>query len=240
MGRAFEFRKARKMKRWAAMSKIFSRLNKDIIVAIRDGGNADIETNSRLRAVLQNCRAANMPKDNIERAIKKATDKDTSDFKEVTFEGYGPHGIAVYVETTTDNNNRTVASIRSDFSHNGGNLGTTGNVEFLFNRVCFFNISSEGVDPDELELELIDYGAEEIESDDNLVIITAAFESFGSVQKQLERMGLEIVESGFDRVPTTTSELSPEATLEVEKLIDKLEENDDVQNVYHTMSSSSD
>ena len=146
MGRAFEFRKARKMKRWSAMSKIFTRLNKDIIVAIREGGNADPVSNSRLRAVLQNCKAANMPKDNIARAIKKATDKDTSDYKEVTFEGYGPHGIAVFVETTTDNNNRTVASIRSDFSHNGGNLGTTGNVEFLFNRVCFFNINGEGID----------------------------------------------------------------------------------------------
>ena len=239
MGRAFEFRKARKMKRWSAMSKIFSRLNKDIIVAIKDGGNADPETNSRLRAVLQNCRSANMPKDNIARAIKKATDKDTSDYKEVTFEGYGPHGVAVFVETTTDNNNRTVASIRSDFSHNGGNLGTTGNVEFLFNRVCFFNIKSEGFDPEDLELELIDYGAEEIEVDEDQIIITAPFESFGSLQKQLESMGGEIVESGFDRVPTTTSELNEEQTLEVEKLIDKLEDNDDVQNVYHTMSSSS-
>ena len=239
MGRAFEFRKARKMKRWSAMSKIFSRLNKDIIVAIREGGNADPETNSRLRAVLQNCRAANMPKDNIQRAIKKATDKDTSDYKEVTFEGYGPHGIAVFVETTTDNNNRTVASIRSDFNHNGGNLGTTGNVEFLFNRVCFFNIKGEGVDAEDLELELIDFGAEEIEVDENQIIITASFESFGGLQKQLEAMGLEILESGFDRVPTTTSELNAEQTLEVEKLIEKLENNDDVQNVYHTMSSSS-
>lgn len=239
MGRAFEFRKARKMKRWSAMSKIFSRLNKDIIVAIREGGNADPETNSRLRAVLQNCRAANMPKDNIQRAIKKATDKDTSDYKEVTFEGYGPHGIAVFVETTTDNNNRTVASIRSDFNHNGGNLGTNGNVEFLFNRVCFFNIKGEDVDAEELELELIDFGAEEIEVDENQIIITASFESFGGLQKQLETMGLEILESGFDRVPTTTSELNAEQTLEVEKLIEKLENNDDVQNVYHTMSSSS-
>ncbi len=239
MGRAFEFRKARKMKRWSAMSKIFSRLNKDIIVAIKDGGNADPETNSRLRAVLQNCRAANMPKDNIARAIKKATDKDTSDYKEVTFEGYGPHGIAVFVETTTDNNNRTVASIRSDFAHNGGNLGTSGNVEFLFNRVCFFNIKGDGVDSEELELELIDFGAEEIEVDEDQIIITASFESFGSLQKQLETMGHDIVESGFDRVPTTTSELNPDQTLEVEKLIEKLENNDDVQNVYHTMSSSS-
>lgn len=239
MGRAFEFRKARKMKRWAAMSKIFSRLNKDIIIAIKDGGNADPETNATLRAVLQNCRAANMPKDNIARAIKKATDKDTSDYKQVTFEGYGPHGIAFFIETATDNNNRTVASVRSDFSHNGGNLGTTGNVEFLFNRVCFFNIALEGHDPEELELELIDDGAEEIEVDDNTIIITAQFESFGGLQKKLEEMGIAIQESGFDRVPTITSDLGEDETLEVEKLIEKLEENDDVQNVYHTMSSSS-
>ena len=239
MGIAFEFRKERKMKRWAAMSKIFSRLNKDIIIAIKDGGNADPETNSTLRAVLQNCKAANMPKDNIARAIKKATDKDTSNYKEVTFEGYGPHGVAVYVETATDNNNRTVASIRSDFSHNGGNLGTTGNVEFLFNRVCFFNLKGEGQDPEDLELELIDYGAEEIEVDGDTIIVTAPFGSFGGLQKKLEEMELEIEESGFDRYPTTTSELNEEQTLEVEKLIEKLEENEDVQNVFHTMSSSS-
>ena len=239
MGRAFEFRKARKMKRWAAMSKIFSRLNKDIIIAIKDGGNADPETNATLRAVLQNCRAANMPKDNIARAIKKATDKDTSNYKEVTFEGYGPHGIAVFVETATDNNNRTVASIRSDFAHNGGNLGTSGNVEFLFNRVCFFNVNGAEQDPEELELELIDYGAEEIEIDGETIIITAPFGSFGGLQKKIEEMELEIEESGFDRVPTTTSELNEDQTQEVEKLIEKLEENEDVQNVFHTMSSSS-
>jgi len=180
-----------------------------------------------------------MPKDNIARAIKKATDKDTSSYKEVTFEGYGAHGVAFFVETATDNNNRTVASVRSDFAHNGGNLGTTGSVEFLFNRVCFFNISSEGQDPEELELELIDYGAEEIEVDDLTIIITAPFESFGGLMKKLEELGLEIQESGFDRVPTTTSELGESETIEVEKLIDKLEENDDVQNVYHSMSSSS-
>jgi YebC/PmpR family DNA-binding regulatory protein len=228
------------MKRWAAMSKIFSRLNKDIIIAIKDGGNADPETNATLRAVLQNCRAANMPKDNIARAIKKATDKDTSNYKEVTFEGYGPHGIAVFVETATDNNNRTVASIRSDFAHNGGNLGTSGNVEFLFNRICFFNVNGAEQDPEELELELIDYGAEEIEIDGETIIITAPFGSFGGLQKKIEEMELEIEESGFDRVPTTTSELNEDQTQEVEKLIEKLEENEDVQNVFHTMSSSSD
>jgi len=181
-----------------------------------------------------------MPKDNIARAIKKATDKDTSNYKEVTFEGYGPHGIAVFVETATDNNNRTVASIRSDFAHNGGNLGTSGNVEFLFNRVCFFNVNGAEQDPEELELELIDYGAEEIEIDGETIIITAPFGSFGGLQKKIEEMELEIEESGFDRVPTTTSELNEDQTQEVEKLIEKLEENEDVQNVFHTMSSSSD
>ena len=216
MGRAFEFRKARKMKRWSAMSKIFSRLNKDIIVAIKDGGNADPETNSRLRAVLQNCRSANMPKDNIARAIKKATDKDTSEYKEVTFEGYGPHGVAVYVETTTDNNNRTVASIRSDFSHNGGSLGTTGNVEFLFNRVCFFNIKSESFDPEDLELELIDYGAEEIEVDEDQIIITCEltwdkqkriFNSNGAIINQLDFN----INGGWNTLEIATGEVNQQA-----------------------------
>ena len=155
------------MKRWAAMSKIFARLNKDIILSIKEGGGiADPDTNSRLRAVLQNCKAANMPKDNIERAIKKATDKDTSDYKEVTFEGYGPHGIAIYVETATDNNNRPVANVRSHFNRGGGQLGTTGSVEFMFNRMCFFNLADNGMDLDDLTLELIDFGAEEVERDE--------------------------------------------------------------------------
>ena len=238
MGRAFEFRKARKMKRWSSMAKTFTRIGKDIVIAVKEGG-PNPETNSKLRAVIQNAKTANMPKDNIQRAIKNASEKNTENYKEIVLEGYGPHGIAVIVDCTTDNNNRTVASIRSDFNHNGGNLGTTGNVEFLFNRVCFFNIKGEDVDAEELELELIDFGAEEIEVDENQIIITASFESFGGLQKQLETMGLEILESGFDRVPTTTSELNAEQTLEVEKLIEKLENNDDVQNVYHTMSSSS-
>ncbi len=158
MGRAFEFRKERKMKRWAAMSKTFARLNKDIILSIKEGGGiADPDLNARLRAVIQNCRAANMPKDNIERAIKKATDKDAADLKQVTFEGYGPHGIAVFVETATDNNNRTVANVRSYFNKCNGNLGTTGSVEFMFTHVCHFKISAEGQDAEELELDLIDY-----------------------------------------------------------------------------------
>lgn len=220
------------------MSKTFARLNKDIIIAIREGNGADADMNPRLRAVLQNCRAANMPKDNVERAIKKATDKDTSDFKEVNFEGYAPHGIAVFVETATDNNNRTVANVRSSFNKCNGNLSTSGSVEFMFDHVCFFKIKSEGQDQEELELELIDFGAEEIEADEDAFIVTGSFEAFGSLQKKLEDDGAEIVESGLERVPNTTKELDMEATAEVEKLIERLEEDDDVQQVFHTMSSS--
>ena len=238
MGRAFEFRKARKFKRWAAMSKTFARLNKDIIIAIREGNGAEPDMNPRLRAVLQNCRAANMPKDNVERAIKKATDKDTSDFKEVNFEGYAPHGVAVFVETATDNNNRTVANVRSHFNKGNGNLSTSGSVEFMFDHMCFFKIKGEGLEKDELELELIDFGAEEIEADEDAFIVTGSFEAFGSLQKKLEDNGSEIVESGLERVPNTTKELDMEATAEVEKLIERLEEDDDVQQVFHTMSSS--
>ncbi len=238
MGRAFEFRKARKFKRWAAMSKTFARLNKDIIIAIREGNGAEPDMNPRLRAVLQNCRAANMPKDNVERAIKKATDKDTSDFKEVNFEGYAPHGVAVFVETATDNNNRTVANVRSHFNKCNGNLSTSGSVEFMFDHMCFFKIKAEGLDQEELELELIDFGAEEIEVDEDAFIVTGNFEAFGSLQKKLEDDGAEIVESGLERVPNTTKELDMEATAEVEKLIERLEEDDDVQQVFHTMSSS--
>jgi YebC/PmpR family DNA-binding regulatory protein len=220
------------------MSKIFARLNKDIIIAIREGNGADPDMNPRLRAVLQNCRAANMPKDNVERAIKKATDKDTSDFKEVNFEGYAPHGIAVFVETATDNNNRTVANVRSHFNKGNGNLSTSGSVEFMFDHVCFFKLKSEGLELEELELELIDFGAEEIEMDEDAFIVTGSFESFGSLQKKLEDDGAEIIESGLERVPNTTKDLDAEATAEVEKLIERLEEDDDVQQVFHTMSSS--
>ncbi len=218
------------------MSKTFARLNKDIIIAIREGNGADPDMNPRLRAALQNCRAANMPKENVERAIKKATDKDTSDYKEVNFEGYAPHGIAIFVETATDNNNRTVANVRSHFNKCNGNLGTTGSVEFMFDHVCFFKINGEGVDVEELELELIDFGAEEVTSDENALVITGSFESFGELQSKLEEGGMEIVESGLERVPNITKALGPEAKAEVEKLIERLEEDDDVQNVFHTMS----
>jgi YebC/PmpR family DNA-binding regulatory protein len=234
MGRAFEFRKARKMKRWSAMSKAFTRIGKDIVMAVKEGG-PDPDSNSRLRAVIQNAKSVNMPKDNVERAIKRASDKSLGDYKEVLFEGYAPHGIAILVETATDNNTRTVANIRSYFNKCNGSLGTSGSVEFMFDHTCNFRISGKGIDPEELELEMIDFGAEEVFVDDDGILIYAPFESFGSIQKELENREIEILSSGFERIPQITKELSPEAVEDVEKLLEKIEEDDDVQNVYHTM-----
>ncbi|MCM4157395.1 YebC/PmpR family DNA-binding transcriptional regulator [Gramella sp. AN32] len=237
MGRAFEFRKARKMKRWSAMSKAFTRIGKDIVMAVKEGG-PDPDANSKLRAVIQNAKSVNMPKDNIERAIKRASDKSQGDYKVVLFEGYAPHGIAVLVETATDNNNRTVANIRSHFNKCDGNLGTSGSVEFMFDHTCNFTISNEGQDPEELELELIDFGAEEVFEDEDGIHIYAPFENFGSIQKELENRNIEIISSGFERIPQVTKLLSGEDVEDVEKLLEKLEEDDDVQNVYHTMETS--
>ena len=239
MGRAFEFRKARKMKRWAAMSKAFTRIGKDIVMAVKEGG-PDPDSNARLRAVIQNAKAVNMPKDNIERAIKRASDKSQGDFKEVLFEGYGPHGIAVLVETATDNNTRTVANVRSYFNKCDGNLGTSGSVVFMFDHTCNFRINAEGIDPEELELEMIDFGAEEVFTDDDGILIYAPFESFGAIQAELENRGVEILSSGFERIPQVTKKLTPEQSADVEKLLEKIEEDDDVQNVYHTMEETSD
>ncbi|MBK20802.1 MAG: YebC/PmpR family DNA-binding transcriptional regulator [Flavobacteriales bacterium] len=240
MGRAFEFRKARKFKRWGAMAKTFTRIGKDIVMAVKEGG-ADPETNSRLRAVIQNAKAANMPKDNVERAIKKASEKDTADYKPVNFEGYGPHGIAVFVETATNNNQRTVANVRSYFSRNGGSLGTSGSLEFLFTHQCQFSIQKGEFDVEELELELIDFGAEEVfedtgdDGEESKIAIYGEFQNFGSIQSQLEEMGAEIISSGFERIPHDTKELNEEQQAEVEKLLAKFDEDDDVQNVYHNM-----
>ena len=233
MGRAFEFRKARKMKRWSAMAKTFTRIGKDIVMAVKEGGPYP-ESNSRLRAVIQNAKAANMPKDNIERAIKRASDKSTENYKEVLFEGYAPHGIAVLVETATDNNNRTVANVRSYFNKCNGNLSTSGSVEFMFDHSCNFRIAPDGLDAEELELEFIDFGVDEVFVDEDGILLYAPFESFGAIQKELENRAIEILSSGFERIPTTTTTLSGEVE-EVEKLIEKLEEDEDVQNVYHSM-----
>lgn len=243
MGRAFEFRKARKMKRWAAMSKAFTRIGKDIVMAVKEGG-PDPDSNARLRAVIQNAKAVNMPKDNIERAIKRASDKNQGDYKEVVFEGYAQHGIAILVETATDNNTRTVANVRSYFNKCDGSLGTSGSVVFMFDHTCNFKIKGDDLDMEELELELIDFGVEEIfedtdeDADGNeqtSVMIYAPFESFGSIQSYLEENNIEIISSGFERIPQVTKKLSAEQMEDVEKLIEKLEEDDDVQNVYHTM-----
>lgn len=237
MGRAFEFRKARKMKRWAAMSKAFTRIGKDIVMAVKEGG-PDPDSNSRLRAVIQNAKSVNMPKDNIERAIKRATDKNQGDYKEVLFEGYAPHGIAILVETATDNNTRTVANIRSYFNKCDGSLGTSGSVSFMFDHTCNFRINPDGQDAEELELDMIDFGVEEVFVDDDGILLYAPFESFGAIQAELENRGIEILSSGFERIPQVTKKLSPEEAQDVEKLLEKIEEDDDVQNVYHTMEET--
>ncbi|GGK58007.1 MULTISPECIES: YebC/PmpR family DNA-binding transcriptional regulator [Flavobacteriaceae] len=236
MGRAFEFRKARKMKRWSAMAKTFTRIGKDIVMAVKEGGPHP-ESNARLRAVIQNAKAANMPKDNVERAIKKASDKDTADYKEVLFEGYAPHGVAVVVETATDNNNRSVANVRAAFSKCDGNMGTSGSVVFMFDHTCNFRVKTEDLqmDLEEFELELIDFEVEEVFEDEDGILIYAPFEQFGAIQKYLEENNLEILSSGFERIPTTTVKLSEEQQADVEKLLERLEEDDDVQNVYHSM-----
>jgi len=248
MGRAFEFRKARKMKRWSAMSKAFTRIGKDIVIAVKEGG-PDPDSNSRLRAVIQNAKAVNMPKDNVERAIKRASDKSQGDYKEVLFEGYAQHGIAVLIETATDNNTRTVANVRSYFNKTDGSLGTSGSVVFMFDHTCNFKIKGDDLDLEELELELIDSGVEEIfedtDEDENgvehtSVMVYAPFESFGKIQAYLEENNIEIISSGFERIPQVTKKLTPEQAEDVEKLLEKLEEDDDVQNVYHTMEESVD
>ena len=234
MGRAFEFRKARKIKRWSTMAKTFTRIGKDIVISVKEGG-PDSNNNSRLRAVLQNAKAANMPKENIERAIKKAYEKNIDNFKEVLFEGYAPHGIAILVETATDNNNRTVANLRSYFNKYNGSLSTSGSVEFMFDHKCNFKITSESINIEEIELEFIDYGVEEVFEDEDGILLYASFENFGIIQKELENRSLEILSSGFDRIPQMTHEIPPEQKIEIIKLIEKIEDDDDVQNVYHTL-----
>ena len=234
MGRAFEFRKARKLKRWSAMSKTFTRLGKDIVMAVKENG-PDPSTNSKLRAVVQNAKAANMPKDNIERAIKRASEKNQENYKEILFEGYAPHGVAVLVETATDNNTRTVANIRSYFNKHEGNLGTSGSVSFMFDHTCNFRINKDGLDSEEIELDFIDFGVEEVFIDDNDILIYAPFEYFGEIQSELEKRKIEIVSSGFDRIPNTFKEVNDEQKTEIEKLLEKIEDDDDVQNVYHSM-----
>ena len=236
MGRAFEFRKARKMKRWSAMSKAFSRIGKDISIAVKEGG-PDPETNSRLRQVMQNAKAVNMPKDNVERAIKKASGADADSYTEMSLEGYAPHGIAVFVDCTTDNNNRTVANVRSYFSKCEGTLGTNGSLEFIFDRKGVFTIEPSQVtmNLEELEMELIDGGLEELEVDEEAITVYCDFPEFSNIQKCLERLEIEIQNSELQRIPNNTKTISVEDAKLVLKLLDKLEDDDDVQQVFHNM-----
>jgi YebC/PmpR family DNA-binding regulatory protein len=237
MGRAFEFRKERKFKRWGNMSRTFTRLGKEITIAVKSGG-PDPDNNPKLRAIISTARSENMPKENIERAIKRAVEKDHSDYKEVVYEGYGPYGIAFLIETATDNPTRTVANIRSYFNKFNGSLGTQGSVDFMFDKKCVFRIrSSKPVNLEELELELIDYGGEEVFMEDDNIIIYGAFEAFGAIQKYIEENGYELVSGGFERIPNTElKELTEDQKAEIEKLIERFENDDDVQNVYHTMA----
>ena len=234
MGRAFEYRKARKLKRWGNMSRTFTRIGKEITIAAKAGG-PDPDMNPRLRVLMQNAKAANMPKDTVERAIKKATDKDAGDYKEIVYEGYGPHGIAIVVETATDNNQRTVANVRSYFNKHGGSLGTQGSLSFLFDHKSVFHIKpSEGLDPEEFELELMDYDGE-LEQDEEEWLIYGAFDQFNNLQKYLEEKGVEIVSAEFERIPNDYKEVTPEQREAIEKLLEKFEDDEDVQNVFHNM-----
>ena len=235
MGRAFEFRKERKFKRWGNMAKVFTRLGREITMAAKTGG-ADPDSNAKLRLLIHNARAENMPKENVERAIKRAFEKDTSDYKEVVFEGYAPHGVAVVIDAATDNNQRTVANIRSYFNKFNGTLGTQGMLDFIFERKCRFTIAKkEEVNLEELELELIDYDADEIFEEDDTILIYASFQSFGPLQKHLEENGFEIKEFKFERIPNDMKTLSDDQKAEVEKLLERIEEDDDVTAVFHNM-----
>lgn len=240
MGRAFEYRKARKMKRWGNMSRTFTRIGKEITIAVKAGG-PDPTTNPRLRALMQNAKAENMPKDTVERAIKKATDKDAKDYKEITYEGYGPFGIAIFVEAATDNNTRTVANVRSYFTKFGGSLGTQGSLSFLFDHKSVFKIKPKAdVSLEDLELELIDYGVDElvddVDDDDNeIIVLYGGFEDYSSIQNYLESNGFEIVSSEFVRIPNDLKEVSAEQRDAINRLLEKIEEDEDVQNVFHNM-----
>lgn len=234
MGRAFEFRKVRKMKRWDAMAKAFTRIGKDIVMAVKAGG-PDPSLNARLRVVIQNAKGVNMPKDRIENAIKRASSKEEKDFEEIVYEGYGPYGVPILVECATDNPTRTVANVRMYFTRNGGTLGKTGSLDFMFVRKGVFKFETGSADPDELELDLIDHGLEElIREEDGFTIITA-FQDFGTMQKALEDRNIQVKSSELQRFPTSLAEITPEQEEEVLKLVEKIEEDDDVQAVYHNL-----
>lgn len=240
MGRAFEYRKARKMKRWGNMARVFTKIGKEISICVKASG-PDPESNPRLRVLMQNAKAANMPKDNVERAIKKAVSKDFADYKDMVYEGYGPFGIAILVETQTDNPTRTVANVRSALNRFGGSLGTSGSLSFIFDRKSVFKVTpKEGVDIEEFELEIIDYGAEEIEMDENEIVIYGQPEDFARIQNYLEENEYNIVSAEFERFPNDTKDIDPEQRATIDKLIEKLEDDEDVSNVYHNMTPGSD
>ena len=245
MGRAFEFRKERKLKRWGHMARTFTKLGKEITIAVKQGG-PDVTGNPRLRALMAEARAEQMPKENIERAIKKATESKQGDFKEIIYEGFGPHGIAYLVEAATDNNTRTVANVRSYFNKCGGSLGTTGSVSFMFDRKCTFRVKEkEGVDLEELELELIDYGVEELfrqeeeDKDGNVtpvIVMYGDYSAYGQIQKYIEENGYELISGGFEQIPNVDlKDVTDEQRATLDQLIGLLEDDEDVTNVYTTM-----
>ena len=238
MGRAFEFRKARKLKRWSTMAKSFTKIGKELSIAVKDSG-PNPDTNSRVRAIIQNAKAVNMPKENIERAIKKASEKSSNNYKEIVFEGYGPKGVAIIVETATDNNNRTVANIRSYFNKFDGTLSTSGSVEFMFDRICCFRIKTIS-NLDDLEFDLIDYGLDELikHEIDNQYLLYSGFDKFGSIQRELEKRQVEIISTEFERIPNQYKFLKEDEARIVEDLLEKIDEDDDVQNIFHNMQSS--
>ena len=238
MGRAFEFRKARKLKRWGNMARTFTRIGKQIAIAVKAGG-PDPDNNAALRAIIATARHENMPKDNIERAIKNACGKDQKDYKEMNYEGYGPHGIAIYVETLTDNTTRTVANVRSVFTKFGGTLGTSGSLDFIFTHKSMFTFAKkDDVDMDELILDLIDYNVEDEYDEDpeeGTITIYGDPKSYAAIQKHLEECGFEEVGGDFTYIPNDTKDVTPEQRETIDKMIERLEEFDDVQTVYTNM-----
>ena len=236
MGRAFEYRKARKMKRWGNMARTFTRIGREIEIAVKAGG-PDPDSNARLRLLIQYARTENMPKENVERAIKRAVSKDTTAYKEVVYDGKGPYGIAIVVETATDNPTRTVANVRAAFVRGKGELGTMGMNDFMFERKCSFVVAyKEGIDMDELELEMIDCGIDEMFRDEDDILIYADFQNFGPIQKYLEDNSFEIKSFKFERIPTDLRQLTEEQQEEVNKLLERLEDDDDVTNIFHNMA----
>jgi len=234
MGRAFEFRKERKFKRWANMAKVFTKIGREIAIAVKEGG-ADPNYNSRLRMAIQNAKTANMPKANVENAIKKASSKEAENYDEIVYEGYAPHGVAMIVETATNNVNRTVANVRAIFNKYGGSLSTSGSVDYMFTRLGVFKVKPQGIDMESLELDLIDHGLQEIKEEDGLVALYCNFEDFGNLSSALEEKSMEVESSELVRIPSHTKTLTEEQVEDVITLLDKMEDDEDVVNVFHNM-----